>query len=52
MHAERFMRKIVVIIHSLTSKQLKNLDNNVYELAIPMYERILGSLASLEIWGS
>ncbi|RXQ87406.1 DEAD/DEAH box helicase [Ancylomarina salipaludis] len=27
-------------------------NNNIYELAIPMYERILGSLASLEIWGS
>ncbi|MPQ47831.1 DEAD/DEAH box helicase [Marinifilum sp. N1E240] len=27
-------------------------NNNVYELAIPMYERILSSLASLEIWGS
>ena len=26
--------------------------NNVYELAIPMYERILGSIAELEIWGS
>jgi superfamily II DNA or RNA helicase len=33
------------------SKQDKN-NNNIYELAIPMYERILGSLASLEIWGS
>lgn len=27
-------------------------NNNVYELAIPMYERILGSIAELEIWGS
>jgi hypothetical protein len=27
-------------------------NNNVYELAIPMYERILSSLATLEIWGS
>lgn len=33
------------------SKQNKE-NNNIYELAIPMYERILGSLASLEIWGS
>lgn len=28
------------------------INNNIYELAIPMYERILGSMAQLEIWGS
>lgn len=28
------------------------INNNVYELAIPMYERILSCLATLEIWGS
>ena len=36
-------------------KQVSNRDrvnNNIYELAIPMYERILGSMAQLEIWGS
>jgi len=33
------------------SKRDRN-NNNVYELAIPMYERILSSLATLEIWGS
>lgn len=27
-------------------------NNNVYELAIPMYERIIGSNATLEIWGT
>lgn len=27
-------------------------NNNVYELAIPTYERILGSLAELQIWGT
>jgi hypothetical protein len=27
-------------------------NNNVYELTIPMYERILGCLASLQIWGT
>lgn len=27
-------------------------NNNVYELAIPMYERIVGAQASIEIWGS
>ncbi len=35
--------------------QVSNRDkenNNIYELAIPMYERILGSMAQLEIWGS
>ncbi|QDO94633.1 DEAD/DEAH box helicase [Formosa sediminum] len=36
-------------------QQVSNRDrinNNIYELAIPMYERILGSMAQLEIWGS
>jgi len=27
-------------------------NNNIYELAIPMHDRVLGSLANLEIWGS
>jgi superfamily II DNA or RNA helicase len=37
-------------ISQVSDKNRQN--NNIYELAIPMYERILGSLASLEIWGS
>ena len=37
-------------ISQVSDKERQN--NNVYELAIPMYERILGSLASLEIWGT
>jgi len=27
-------------------------NNNVYELAVPVYERIIGTDASLEVWGS
>jgi len=49
--------KFNIILHqpgfdiAQVSKRDRN-NNNVYELAIPMYERILSSLATLEIWGS
>lgn len=37
-------------ISQISNKRRAN--NNVYELTIPMYERIIGSNGSLEIWGS
>ncbi|HDZ14447.1 hypothetical protein LCGC14_1421870 [marine sediment metagenome] len=36
-------------IDQVSDKERAN--NNVYELTIPMFERIIGSNASLEIWG-
>lgn len=38
------------LISQVSNKGRKN--NNVYELTIAMYERILGGSANLEIWGS
>lgn len=37
-------------IEQVSDKERAN--NNVYELAIPMYERIIGSNSTMEIWGT
>lgn len=37
-------------ISQVSNKNRAN--NNVYELAIPMYERIVGSNGNIEIWGT
>lgn len=37
-------------IAKVSNRNRKN--NNIYELAIPTYERIIAGLADFEIWGS
>lgn len=47
--------KIIAVQPGFNVEQVSNearSNNNVYELTIPTYERVVATLASLEIWGS